>query len=49
MKNTKTKMNKPVYLGLSILEISISFGMIILKVSLQCKTMVHGYRELYHT
>ena len=33
MKNTKVKMNEPIYLGLSILEISkilmMNFGMII--------------------
>ena len=28
MKKTKEKMNKPTYLGLSILEISTNFGMI---------------------
>ena len=29
MRKTKVKMNKPIYLGLSILEISMNFGMII--------------------
>ena len=50
-------MNKPVYLDLSILELvkhsCMSFGMIILKhqykASIQCKTILHGYRELYYS
>ena len=29
MRKTKVKMNKPIHLGLSILEISMNFGMII--------------------
>ena len=48
MKKTKLKINKPVYLGLSILEPRkhkcLNFGMIILNlISKQCKTMLYGY------
>ena len=42
MKKIKIKMNKPVYLGLSILEISKT-------LSGQCKTMLHGYIQLYYS
>ena len=43
MKKAKVKMNTPVYLGLSILEISMNFGKIILNQSIgQYKIMLHG-------
>ena len=53
MKTIKVKMNKPVYLGLSILEIGKTlmyefwYGYIKIKVSAKCKTMLHGYNQLY--
>ena len=50
-KKKKVKMNKPVHLGVSILEISktLMYGSWYdlydcTKVSVQSKTMLHGYR-----
>ena len=48
MNKTKVKMNKPIYLGLSLLEISkvvsMSFGMIILNQSIRTKQS-YGYTD----
>ena len=48
MKKKKVKINKPVYLDMSILDISkkkcINFGTTILnQIWRQSKTMLHGY------
>ena len=47
-EKNKIKMNKPVYLVLSILEISktLMYGFLYdyIKVSVQCKTMLYRYR-----
>ena len=53
MKKIKVKMNKPVYLGLSMLEISKTLMYefcydYIMKISGQCKIMLHGYRQFYY-
>ena len=50
MKKIKVKITKPVHLGLSILEINKTlmyefwYDHIKTKVSIQCKTMLHGQR-----
>ena len=52
MKKTKVKMNKPVHICLSMLELSKTlvyefwYGYIFKKY--QCKIMLHGYRQLYY-
>ena len=49
MKKAKVKMNKPVYLGMSILDISKTlinefwYDCVKPKVSRQSKIMLHGY------
>ena len=49
MKKTKVKMNKPVYLGMSILyqilakRLCVNFGMITLNQSMRIEKMIYGY------
>ena len=50
MKNIKVLMNKPIYLGLSILDLSKTvmyvfwYNYMKPKYQKQCKTMLHGHR-----
>ena len=51
LKKVKVKMNKPVYLGLQISEISMYefwYDYNKTKISRQCKSMLHGYWQLYY-
>ena len=55
MKKTKVKMNKPVYLGMSVLDISKTlmyefwYDYVYDKVSRQSKIMLHGYWQLFYS
>ena len=52
MKKTKVKMNKPVYIGLSILEISktliYEFLYDCIKPKASCEIMLYGHRQFYY-
>ena len=52
MKERKVKMNQPIYLGCSILQISktqmYEFSYDYPKYQKQCKITLHGYRQFYH-
>ena len=53
MKKTQITMNKPVYFGLSILDLSKSimydfwYDYVKPKYGVKCKTLLHGYRQLH--
>ena len=55
MKKTKVKMNKSVYLGMSVLDISKTlmyefwYDYVYDKVSRQSKIMLHGYWQLFYS
>ena len=51
MKKKKVKMTKPLYLGMSVLDIShvsILVRLYYPKVWRQSKTLLHGYKQLYY-
>ena len=50
MKKIKVKIIKSVYLSLSVLESSKTLMYEFLnQASIQCKNMLHGYRQAYHS